>query len=150
MNGIFTANVEAWDRLIPTVPADNFKDVLVEEWTVEWKDNGLNYRFTIPEGYPFNPSVPGIFSPLVPASRLRHASAPHDWGYKHQGDVDAEVIRHGRWEPLGRPLTRKELDRAFIIHARQVGKTIRAKTITWRLFLTYIGVRIGGLFYWHT
>ena len=153
---MFTAEIHPWEGLVPTVPDRGYQDELTEEWTVEWKMDGRSYRFTVPKGYTFSPSIPGIFFPLLPTSRFRHASAPHDWAYFNRGDVEAEVKENGEWKSLGRPLTRKEVDRAFIIHAAQVAETINARygervaeVKSWQLGLAYIGVRAGGWFLWY-
>ena len=141
--------------LVPTIQDRAWQDELTERWTVEWEDGGVEFRFSIPRGYTFQPSIPTPFKGIVPPEQVRLAAAMHDWGYANRGDVGAEVRLDEEWKRLERPLTRREVDRGMVIVAQKVAATINerygeevASIAPWRLLLVFVFIVAFGWFLW--
>jgi len=140
-----SAPLPAQDRPLSRQTA-GFRRRLVEPWRYEWSPvDGVTHQVRIPAGVEYNPTAPGVTSPLVPMSRMQVASLPHDVIYVLQGRVGRLVrykVCEGHWASVGQ-VSRRYADRLFYHLMREVG------TARWRAVLAYVGVRVGGPFYWH-
>lgn len=116
--------------------------LLTDPWTYTWEHGGSWRALIIPAGFVLDlASVPRVVWALIAPWDLRASSLPHDWIYRHQGDLpEGSYWIDG--EPPPRPWTRKEGDKLMARVMRESG------VARWRRRAAYGAVRLAGWAAW--
>jgi hypothetical protein len=91
----------------------------------QWRAEGADWRLTLERGFAFAPSVPRLLWPLVSPMETFTASAPHDFVYRHEGQIPPsgaggrlEIRDEETWVPFEGTMSRRNADRFFEDSAR--------------------------------
>lgn len=110
--------------------------VTVSPYTFYIEVNSIVIPITIPDGFVFEVSGPGVFTKLLGLGvyeKVGVAVLIHDYLYWIEGELK-----------MGLKLNRKFVDKLFISQLRELGLH------KWKTWLIYPAVRIGGYYYWRT
>lgn len=131
-----------------SIPTEQQTRRLVEDWTGHWVHDGATDRIEIPAStdehkVDYDPSIPGLFQPVVPDDAAEPPSLPHDVIYKLQGEVDGYIFRkeNGAYRRV-QSVSRAYADKLFRDYLRNYGVS------EWRVQVAYWAVRAAGWAYW--
>lgn len=118
---------------------------LVFDYSYSWLAEGSEWEIRIPAGFRYdgisNPRLFWMVTGITPDGLGRAAALVHDWIYRHAGAMpEGSFLKDGK--ACSDAWTRKQTDKLFanMLDVSGVSK--------FRRRVMYLGVRIGGRFFW--